>query len=897
MRFACILALLLTFSISKAIHLPGTPPILNFTRDHFNGGSEIGSFFMDKRGLIYMNNSSGVLEFDGLDWRYLENTYEKTALAICPSSDTSAMVVFNNSLCKLFYSDNSFIQMDTILAGYDFKNSVHHFCFKHSLYFIKNNVLYSANELGVKLVQLDVMFAQGLNNTLIIQRSNLSCAITSSNSINIEYPLKESIVAALPGDTTFFITQTKMYRARSGQLKQLYNTDQQFKLTTLSSSGKHFYLGTRSHGLLILDKSSKLLKHVNIYDGILSGRINSVQSDKHGNIWVALNAGISYIKLTSPFYMVAKDVNLGHGNTCVVYNNIIYAGSKHGLFKIKQHENEYLIEKIQGIEEEVLKIELFSNYLIIKGISGYKVFNLGNNELKPINERNITISASDDILLKVRGSIIEVYESIKKLEKVEPKYSTILYYDTLNISNQKIIWHYNNHKLEGYRIGSDSIYPDSELTLENIQDILFTNYYPIIRKNNHYYQYEPDSLKLLPGLEKFIAEQGIEYARIDSDSTLWMIADHVPFRYSQSIKRIQGNSFFHQLRHQLSVNYNITQINDSLFFIGSDKGFICFNKQHKIRKHQFRTLIRSVKSRQKDLKINIKSSIDTRPFHYVYVETPIKYENNDISFYYSTGANEFEGASFRYSLLGYMPKWTGWQSENSREFTNLDPGDYVFAVQGQNISRENGHTALVYFTIAAPWYMQWWAFTIYALIIIMAFLMWAIIVKQREKRKNHEIQLKKEKEIIRLKNEKLNEDIIRKSQQLANTTMESIKKNKFLNEIKSDIESINTEQKHKVKNLIRKLDKEIEGQEAQQLFEFNFDKVHENFIKRLNEKHNNLTTKDVRLCAYIRMGLSSKEIAPLLNITYRGVELSRYRLRAKLGIQKGENMTIYIQNL
>jgi DNA-binding CsgD family transcriptional regulator len=77
-------------------------------------------------------------------------------------------------------------------------------------------------------------------------------------------------------------------------------------------------------------------------------------------------------------------------------------------------------------------------------------------------------------------------------------------------------------------------------------------------------------------------------------------------------------------------------------------------------------------------------------------------------------------------------------------------------------------------------------------------------------------------------------------------------------------------------------------------FSQNFDQVHSDFLKRLSEKYAHLSPNDYRLCAYLRMNLSSKEIASLMNISLRGVEASRYRLRRRLNLDTEINLTEYL---
>ena len=80
-------------------------------------------------------------------------------------------------------------------------------------------------------------------------------------------------------------------------------------------------------------------------------------------------------------------------------------------------------------------------------------------------------------------------------------------------------------------------------------------------------------------------------------------------------------------------------------------------------------------------------------------------------------------------------------------------------------------------------------------------------------------------------------------------------------------------------------------------FAKNFDLIHNDFLKRMKQKHPNLTPKDLKLCAYLKMNLSTKELAPLLNISVRGVEISRYRLRKKLGIPNDYNLNDYMMGV
>ena len=156
-----------------------------------------------------------------------------------------------------------------------------------------------------------------------------------------------------------------------------------------------------------------------------------------------------------------------------------------------------------------------------------------------------------------------------------------------------------------------------------------------------------------------------------------------------------------------------------------------------------------------------------------------------------------------------------------------------------------------------------------------------------------------EKEVIQLRNEKLRAEMKHKNIELATSTFHIIQKNKFLNSLKQELSKLSYSAKSELvevelKKISRKIDKDIQNEKNWEVFDRYFDEVHQDFLGRLKEIHPELTPNELRLSAYLRMNISTKEIAPLMNISVRGVEVSRYRLRKKLNIRREENLTEYI---
>jgi DNA-binding CsgD family transcriptional regulator len=183
-----------------------------------------------------------------------------------------------------------------------------------------------------------------------------------------------------------------------------------------------------------------------------------------------------------------------------------------------------------------------------------------------------------------------------------------------------------------------------------------------------------------------------------------------------------------------------------------------------------------------------------------------------------------------------------------------------------------------------------------------------LVTKQAEQLEKKDIERDsiirtKENEVMRLNNEKLQNEINFKNQELASSTMHIVQKTEILDKIKAELQKAHEEignktivnvQIKKVLSLIRanvRLDKNWDQ------FAHHFDQVHIDFNKRLKEDHPDLSPNDLKLCAYLRMNLATKEIAPLLNISVRGVEISRYRLRKKLNLDRETHLSEFLANI
>src|SRR5690606_25130795 len=141
-----------------------------------------------------------------------------------------------------------------------------------------------------------------------------------------------------------------------------------------------------------------------------------------------------------------------------------------------------------------------------------------------------------------------------------------------------------------------------------------------------------------------------------------------------------------------------------------------------------------------------------------------------------------------------------------------------------------------------------------------------------------------------------------RDKELANQTMNIIQKNEFLVKLKEELQKLQKSSddgsvKTKLSAISRRINKEIDNEQQNQMFETYFEEVHKEFFQNLRNKYPDLTARERKLSAYIRMNLTTKEIAVLLNISDRGVEIARYRLRKKFNLERETNLTTFLLNI
>jgi len=705
-----------------------------------------------------------------------------------------------------------------------------------------------------------------------------------------------------------------------------------------------FAFGSVSNGLYITDRAGDILQHLNRAKGLQNNTVLALYQDRGNNLWMGLDNGIDYTEISSPITRLDHNFNLESTYATIIHQDILYVGTNQGLFAAhgentgKWNDNLSGFRLIEGTEGQVWSLEVIGNTLFC----GH---NFGAFQVDGFNARQISdIRGFWSFLPSPQGDDIIIagtYTGLVRLEKRGENWHLLDEIKGFRESSRDLFLDHNNclwvaHGYKGlFRL---KLQDDFSLVREvhfyhgeaglpfelpyNIQEIngkmFVSTHNGILKFDHHLEMFAPD-----PRLNAMFQGKGfIDKVHQDAAGNLWYFTHD-----SMGVMRLLEDGSFRDITSPFSrVNDLLLPAFQNIFiadltnvFIGSQNGLMHYNptiiNNYQLTEQVSFTEI-SFYGRQHDRSFFTHSNAilengDILP--------QLPHALNSVRFRFTVPVYENPDAvGFSYKLKGFDVSWSEWSPLNFKEYTNLREGDYVFMVKALNAFGEESEPASFHFTVAPPFLRSQTAYFIYAflLAIIISGNVYYIRkrlmrIRQREKIR-HEKRLARreqlfneqtalsEKEIVHLRNESLKNEMQHKNKELANATLHLIQKNKTLRNLKDDLNGLlknippDNPERYSVNVLLKQINKDLGNEKHWELFNNYFDEVHQDFIIRLKETYGDLSPKELRLCAYLRMNLSTKEIAPLMNISIRGVEISRYRLRKKLALDQNTNLSDFI---
>ncbi|MDH5826447.1 helix-turn-helix and ligand-binding sensor domain-containing protein [Sphingobacterium faecium] len=942
----------ITKSLAGDIQYLASPWVQQYSKSTYQAGNQNWGLSVDQEGLIYAANSEGLLVYDGAYWNLHPHPNKGIVRVVQVHSDgkiyTGGQSEFGywekNDKGRLAYHSIS-SQLLKNLNDEIWKIIIQ----DNRIIFQSFSTIYIYENKKIRTITGDgepFLFAFQTNKRIFIEKIPSGLHELKNNTL-IPVAGKDrikgsNILSILPFDTSSFLIGTAksglFLMDKNGNIAPWENAiNEELKNAQINNGikllGQYYVYGTILNGVYILDQSGHLVQHINKSVGLQNNTVLSLSIDKQSNIWTGLDNGIDRIAINADLYYYSdKSGKLGTIYSAKIYQGFLYLGTNQGLFYTpwNQHKKYQPIDfkMIAGSQGQVWNLEVINEVLVCGHNTGtFQVKGTQMSLLSPQTGGWVIKQLSPHFPTVLQGNYtgISLFHSMPNALQFSTQYPNFKSGVQLLETQSK-----NNVWAAGY----------NELNL-----ITFSDNFDAIKQIKPYAQQKglPRSANIgvfkLADINVFTTDSGLYlYDELADKFTPY---DHLnkklgTFAKANKITAAGNNSywFINQTRialvdlqpggkiqidsiklaplegNMMKYYENITALNPKQYLISIDNGFSLLN----LNRDNFQPnavpipLIRNIRT---------LSGTDSIYFNSVKELVEIKHKNNSIRISYALPYYTESAIQYQYKLNGVQDEWSDWTKLPYKEFTNLAVGNYSFVIRAKlpngYITKENK----IEIEILPPWYRTWYAYLAY--LIGLVFMTKSIRIWYKKKLVKHEQKLREDylvkqdellkqeavraqQHLIEVKNKQLEQELYNKNKELTNATMNIVHKNELLNSLNHELSQLKDENGNKLKaeqlqKVAKILKNAYEDNMDWHLFEQSFNETHENFFKKLKLQFPELMPNDLKLCAYLRLNMSSKEIASLLNITTRGVEIRRYRLRKKLNLPTEQNLSDFLMNI
>ncbi len=930
----------------------GLPEIRNYKRNDYKGGTQNWNIDQDINNNLYFANNDGLFQFDGTVWSKYELPNKSVVRSIKTHSSGKIFVGGYNEFGYfkpnmngklMYFSLSKFLKekktnsVDIIWKIHQFKDQVIFQSF-NAAYIYKNNslkILKAPTRFQFSFLVKNTLYFQDINSGILKYTNGNLAPIPNSTLLNNTeiwgmLPIANNKIIICTLDKGLYIYQNNKITPWNTEANLFIKKNSSLGGTTMKNN--HLVLNSVVDGVIICDSNGIIVQHINRKKGLQNNTSLTSFIDKNDNLWLGLDNGISFVNENSPFTFFGSSYNLSTVYATVVHKNILYVATNQGVFyhnwstPFKEED----FQLINGSEGQAWNLQLINNTLfcahnrgafIITGNSISQILdNIGYWSFKSVpgkpnkiiasNYNGFSLIENTNENWVLKNQIKGFYKSVGEFEVANTylwfKKDKNLYQLKLDTNYSKLLTIKTHKKLSNRDKGITSV--------QRINNSIY------FQNNNHFYTYSENKNTFEPNVFFTKIFKNIPKTNTiveDSEGNIWYVIKETlgvlkkkkNGTYSNTIK-----PFLNFTQYLVYNNLSINTLDSKNIFIGLTDGLIHYDsKQLNNINNKPKVFIQNFTTPEKTIYTGSKSTINAK--------ITIPYYSNFVKFRFSTPTFEnVENIKYSYKLNGFDEEWSNWSYSTIKEYTNLREGKYTMNVKVRNSFGIISDTASVTFTISPPWYRHFIAYIFYLILIgaSIRFIRDRIKIKIRRNKYYETIEQRRlylekearirqeqfnlEKEIEKLKNDKLQLNLLAKDKELVTNSLQVVKKNKILNGIiqrLKDIESSAFDEatKFQFEKLRKSILKEVNSDKSWKDLEKHIKNVHFDFLKRLKEKHPSISPRELDLSTYLLMNMSTKEIAEIMNISGGGVELARYRLRKKLDLNKKENLIGYLMSI
>lgn len=932
----------------KAQNTIGIPEIINYSKKQYNAGAQNWDFRQDRQGIIYVANNEGLLTFDGKRWLLYPLPNKTIVRSVLIGDDGNIYVGGQDELGYFSPNQQGKLVFTSIIASLNessknFGDVWDIVPFKKGVYFRTAYKIFRwlSGKITVFNAPQEFSYIESCNDRLITHDYKAGLLSIEKNSLlplsitekDTQIPQGDGVTAIVCiGENNAIVTTLKngLFLLRQNQLEKiksanstLFANERIYSATNINN--EWVAIATTNGGVYIIDHEGNIIQHFARTEGLQNNNILSIFLDKEKNLWLGLNNGIDFIANNSAIKNISPQLNEESGYTAIVENKKLYLGTSNGLFVVPlQPARDISFSKVHfslvaNTRGQNWGLKQINGKLLLGHHDG--AFEIREQTATPFSSYagfwnfvpfgNGIIAGNYRGLLFMEGKNqvpIANFNESSRFVAVDSNNNIWVshpYHGIFKIDSTKILTRY------GQKHGLPSDLNNHVFILKNKIKIATSN--GIYQYNSTTNLFEPDQFYM-----NLLGSKSIRYLKEDKEGNIWFINEKNIGVIDLSLDQPQIIDIPELKNKMLSGFEMIYPLDEHNIFLGGERGFYHINyKKYKENTPPLNIQISTV---------SIGKNLDSLLFggYFNKLDLPavqleenipsVDYPFNNIRIEFAASQHGFiNNLVFSYKLKGLEKEWSTWNNKTEKEFTNLTPGKYIFEVKARNNFGIESAIAKYSFTILSPWYKTIWAISFYSVLVLLTlfrlyywqkkkFIEQQLLFEEEQSKLVyiHDLELSKtEGELVALRNENLETDLNFKNTELASSALHLVKKGELLTKIKTELNQVakkidNEYAITELKKIIKTLNEDDQLDEEWEYFTKHFDKVHSNFIISLKTIHSNISNNEIKLCAYLRMNLSTKEIAQLMNISVRGVEISRYRLRKKLNLSTEVNLFNYL---
>ena len=938
----------------------GLPDIINYGNPVYKAGLQNWDIKQDKNGIVYFANNEGLLSYDGKYWNNYPLPNKTIVRSVEIGTDNRIYTGGQDEIGYFAPAANGRLQYHSLIEQIPAKDRSFGdvwdiLSFKGNTFFRspakifkftdRTTVVFDATDewafLGVCNGNL---YAQDYKAGLLKFENDVWVPVSDIITI----PVNDAVTGILPINAeSAVITTLKngLYSLSNNRItvlesvnNALFKNERIYAATAVNN--EWLALATNNNGVYITDFKGNIIQSFSRTEGLSNNNVLSIFSDSERNLWLGLDNGIDLITYNSSIKQIKPLLQDGSGYTAIMHQNQLYLGTSNGLYSVPlQPLPDMSFSKgsftvVNNTRGQTWGLANINNQLLLGHHEG--AFVIKNNNAEPISSNKGSwnfVSLSNTY--PAPGIISGGYNGLNIFKYENGQFSFSKTVEGFNESSRFVAFDKENniwvsHPYHGvFKIAQNKNGTYNTFAYSNAKGLpsLLNNHIYTIKnellvateKGIYVYNKEKDMFEPSAFYFKLLGDQSVRYLKEDNNGNTWFI-------HEKSLGVIDFSKKEPMVIHLPELNNKmlsgfecIYPVNESNIFLGGEKGFYHINyAKYRQSIPKLFVQIRTVRI------INESDSLLFGGYHNNQNQLQDKKDIPSISYRWKTIRIEYASTLFgfqsnleySYRLKGYDNNWSAWTSRTEKEYTNLPAGEFSFEVKVRNNLGNESAVSIYTFNVLPPWYKTNLAKVLYLLILAAGlyllykwqekkFKLQQATYEEEQKRLRyiHDLEIaKSESELVALRNEKLEADINYKNSELASSAMHLVKKGELVSKMKTELAHVmkgisNPQAEADLKKMIKTISEDDNMDREWENFTLHFDKVHSDFISALKEKHPGISNNEIKLCAYLRMNLSTKEMAQLMNISVRGVEVSRYRLRKKLELATEVSLFDYLINM